>query len=89
MALNVGNLREVRALLYSVRSKWYDIGIELEIEIGTLESIKHQFKRPEDCLREVLIVWLKTVDPLPAWQTLADALRADAIGEADLAEQGT
>jgi len=28
-----------------------------------------------DCLREILLVWLKQIDPCPTWQSLANAVR--------------
>ena len=49
--------------LNSVRAKWYDIGMQLGVSIGSLDGIKKQYNDPSDCLREFLLVkqdWLHT-----------------------------
>jgi len=29
----------------------------------------------DDCLRDMLSMWLKQIDPYPTWQSLADAVQ--------------
>ncbi len=86
-ALGIINLKRVRTLLYTVRAKWYDIGVELEIHSGTLESIKRQYSDPKDCLNEMIKEWLKSINPRPTWKALADALKAEFVNEIALAEK--
>ena len=74
--------------LFDVNHKWYDIGLRLGVDYGTLESIKHQY--PQDMstsMREMLARWLKRIDPLATWETLATVLQSRIIGEATLAQQ--
>ena len=69
--------------LYPVAAKWENIGIFIGIKPNILESIKKDNSSQEDCLREMLKVWEKQVDPPPTWSTMADALHI--IGENELA----
>ena len=83
--LTINDLKGVREYIHDVSSKWYDIGIELDIHVGTLDNIKAQHPDPSHCLREMLIVWLKSVNPEPSWNKLLTALCAKAVGEQALA----
>ena len=80
-------LKEARRLLYSVRIKWYSIGVELEIRTGELDTIRATYSDPGECLTEMLKIWLKSINPLPTWKALKDALAAKPVDEEALAEQ--
>ena len=87
-SLGEDDLKNVRKELFGVSSKWYDIGLELTLRTGDLENIRYQ--NPGDaptCLREMLLRWLKQVDPPPTWEGLACALESPTVGEPRLAEQ--
>ena len=79
----------LKILLRELRVKaadWEDIGIELEIEDGTLKQIK--LDNPGDskcCLRELLRKWLNQADPLPSWASIIEAV--DGIGDESLARR--
>jgi len=79
------NLCTVWNEIHDARAKWYDIGIELKIDVPTLKNIKSTYTDNKDCFREVLKVWLKAVDPKPTWKALVDALKARVIDEQKLA----
>ena len=75
-------------MLYCVRAKWRNLSIELEVDVGTLDAIEKRFNgNPDDCLPEMLHCWLDQVNPPPSWNSLAEALESEPIGEGDLAEQ--
>lgn len=75
-------------MLYRVRVNWKNIGIELDIDLGTLNAIeKHRKGDPDECLLDMLNMWLKQVDPPPSWESLAEALESVSIGEDHLAQQ--
>ena len=64
---------------------WEDIGILLKIEEGELNKVKSDNAgRSGSCLREMLKIWVKKVDPEPSWSSMAEAL--DDLGEERLAE---
>ena len=85
--LTLDDLSEVRGALYEARAKWYDIGIELKLSIGTLNTIKEDFPQAAECLREACIRWLKRIDPRPSWEALTKALESPPVGEGHLAQQ--
>ena len=86
-SLGVDDLNDVRKELLDVSSKWYDIGLELRLRTGNLENIRYQNPDAPTCLREMLLHWLKQVDPPPTWEGLACALESPTVGEPRLAEQ--
>lgn len=76
-------LRIVRNELHDARVKWYDIGLELEIEEGDLRSLRKQYGDPSDALREMLSIWLKKTGG--SWEKIVEALKAKTVGEDTLA----
>ena len=88
MTLRMNDLSEVRNFLFNVRLKWYNLGLEVKVAIENLDEIEgRKLKDPGDCLREMLKIRLKNVNNPLTWKMLADALRAKAIDELELAEQ--
>ena len=74
--------------LHSVRLKWYNIGLELDIPYTELNCFRKMYSDPSDSLREVLICWLKTaVDPPPSWEAVVSALRSLIVNEMNVAAQ--
>ena len=68
-------------------AKWHNLGIMLEIDNGKLSKVKlDNAGNSNDCLREMLNIWLKKVDPKPSWSSMAEALDDDIVGEESLAE---
>ena len=88
MALAI-SLKNLRDFLYPIKLKWYDLGIELDVPEERLDEIKS--KNRDDygaCLRDMITVRLKFKgDPL-TWGHLEAALKARAINELELAEEG-
>ena len=82
----ITDLRTVRAAVWEARTKWMNIGIELNIIKTDLDAIKGAGD-PGDCLTEMLTLWLKQVDPLPTWSALIAALKQPPLGCQQLAEQ--
>lgn len=62
--------------LYDIRGKWYDIGVQIGVDVGTLESIKNEYGDGGDALRQVLTHWLKRE---PTWEPLFKALRSRPV----------
>ena len=84
MALTVNQLGVVRAELLEACTKWYDIGLALNVPVTTLDSIEGQFGNHSDKLRETLKVWLKTASE-PTWQDVVGVLKSRVVGEPKLA----
>ena len=84
--LGINDLREVQRGAWEARAKWYNIGLELGIDPGTLDVIEGNNKDINNCFRVMLTSWLKMVQPIPTWTALAEALRSPTVGYGDLAE---
>ena len=80
--LTVDNLRVLTKELHNVRAKWYNIGLQLGVSVGTLKAIEKQYLNdPIDCLREALTMLL--ISSTPTWTNIVDAL--NVVGEVNLA----
>ena len=78
-------LKDVYEDIVGISHKWYDLGLQLEVEEGTLKTIKSDNPgNSQDCLREMLSTWLK-IDPRPTWHALCAALRSRTVGAETLA----
>ena len=80
------NLKKVCDLLYDARSRWFDLGFQLDIKYTMLEVIKKDHSDVNSCFREMLSTWLKMIDPPPSWECLMTALEHDSVKCGDLAE---
>ena len=69
-----------------VSAQWYNLGLQLKLGTGTLDSINKQFHDPKDQLRETLKTWLTTCSNT-SWNDLTDALRSQSVGATQLAGQ--
>ena len=81
------NIKEVQRAVWDARTKWYNIGLELDIDPETLNTIKGNNDNIDDRFRSMLMTWLKMVDPKPTWEALAEALRSPTVGYEHLAER--
>ena len=80
--LTVDDLRVLTKELHNVRAKWYNIGVQLGVSVGTLKAIEKQYLNdPTDCLRETLTTLL--ISSTPTWTNIVDAL--SVVGEVRLA----
>ena len=69
-----------------VSDKWDDIGIELEVDDKLLVQIKKDYPgNSKQCLKEVLREWLRTSNPPPSWEAIAQVV-AD-VGDEELAAE--
>ena len=84
--LNVKDLCAVQEAAWDARAMWYNIGLKLGIDPGTLDVIEGNNKDIDKQFRAMLMTWLKMVDPRPTWEALADALQSPTVGYEHLAE---
>ncbi len=84
--LGLKKLLDVLTELLEVSADWYNIGLALNMSSGTLDAMEGPYKRPRDCLRDMLKEWLSTsLDP--SWEGLIAALRHPVVGKETLARQ--
>lgn len=68
-------LRTLLKELLEVAYKWENIGVLLGIEPNILQSVKSAVRdEPTNCLREMLIIWVKQICPPPSWSAIVDVL---------------
>lgn len=62
--------------IWSARHLWKRIGIVLGIDITTMEVIRMDNRRTDDCFMEMLTIWLRNSDLMPCWKSLTTALQS-------------
>ena len=67
-----------------VSAQWYQLGLQLKLKTGKLDSIQAQFSDPKRQLLEMLKTWL-TISDNTSWKTLTDALSTQSVGVGRLA----
>ena len=68
-------------------SKWYNIGLGLNLDVGTLENIKHSNNNQNlACLRECIRHYLQRTIA-PHWDNIVKALKQRSVGYYALAEE--
>ena len=78
--MGTGDLREVQDFFWEFRAEWKTIGVELGIDIATLDSIeKSNVRVVEDCLREMLTRWLRRATPKPTRSAMAAVLKSKPL----------
>jgi len=80
----LNDLGKVIEEVLDVSAQWYHLGLQLQVRVSTLDSIRIQFQSPRDQLLEMLKTWLTTSDNT-SWKTLTDALRSRSVGASQLA----
>ena len=78
-ALTLDNVKEMLDAAWVSRAKWRFIGIELGIDVSTLDAIDHVKKKAEDCLSELIVEWLRRSDPRPTRRAMAKALKSPSV----------
>ena len=79
---DVPKLNQAFAETLDIAADWKTIGILLEVPKQTLEIIKINEVRANDCLMEMLSTWLKMVHSRPSWNILVklvDPQKAEQI----------
>ena len=86
--LSIKDLKTVKKAVWGARTKWMDIGLELDLDVTDLTAIDATHRGDIGrCFIEMLTLWLKQVDPSPTWSAMVAALQEPIIGFGSLAEQ--
>jgi len=85
--LKLQDLSELMQAMYEARAKWYRIGVQLKLSVGTLDAIRSEFSDTTACLTEMCSHWLRRINPKPSWPALTKALESSPVGEGHLAQQ--
>ena len=81
------DLKAVHESLWEVRSKWRNLGIQLDIKVEDLEAIAaNNHQKVDECFADCIICWLRQSNPPPTWTSLINALKSPTVGFQDLAK---
>ena len=58
----------------NLAAEWQSIGALLNLPSVQLRAIRHDNPKAVNCMREMLDLWLKQVDPFPSWEQLVEAV---------------
>ena len=79
------NMLDIVNKIYTTRSKWYYIGLQLKIPVYILDGINSEPTSVH--LDKMVQYWLAQTNPRPTWRALANSLRKSTVGEGRLAEE--
>ena len=72
--------------VWKARDSWYNLGIQLGMEISQLDVINLDNRNDTDsCFREMITLWLRQENP--NWQDMISALKHESVSEKQLAER--
>ena len=76
--LGLDDLGVVLTEIYSVRNKWYNIGLQMQVPVTELQRIESEHKNDQiTCLRQMLIKWLESGHA--NWKSLCNALHSPIV----------
>ena len=79
---------DIRNAIQTVKDKWFNIGLELNIPFQILYAIRRKYNgNAAHCLSEMLKKWLISTSPPPTWSGLLQALSSEPVGERRLVEE--
>ena len=85
--MSPNDLRRVQDIIWEARTKWYNLGLGLDITPDSLDSIElANQQNPDRCFRAMLTKWLREHHQ-PTWSALAEALKSPSVGLTHLAEE--
>ena len=87
MALTTTLLMDVHNMLYNARTKWFDIGFVLKVDLETLRSIQGSCNEDSYCLREMLACRIQQSDHSLTLRELCKCLRNKIVGRTDVAKE--
>ncbi|XP_064385325.1 uncharacterized protein LOC135334177 isoform X4 [Halichondria panicea] len=76
---------DVKEVIKEIRSDWYSLAIELDIDYATRKSLEKDYRWVEPCFEAMLTHWVKRSSPPPSWCALIRALESPAIARGDIA----
>ena len=65
--------------------KWFQVGIQLNVDLTTLNAYETQSSDAMRCYTNVFAEWKRAGDLPYTWATIIEALESDAVSERDTA----
>ena len=79
------DLNDVVNAVWKIRAKFYNLGRNLDIDVGTLDVAKR--RDDGEALNDVIKTWLQRSTPRPTWKAIIRALRSESVKEGALADE--
>ncbi len=79
------DFRVVKKAVFRARRRWRPIGTELGISQDDLDNIEDEGDDNEECLANMLRVWLRSPSLRPTWEALVKALQDQTVGRENIA----
>jgi hypothetical protein len=83
--LGLSNLGELRVAVYSLTSKWHNLGIGFGISTSKLEEFRSKYRGdPDRCLTCILAEWIRNCNPKyapPTWKKLVIVVASRVGGD--------
>lgn len=87
MALTTDDFADVQSALWKAHSKWYNIGVRLQLSITDLDAIDHESRLDLDGkFRRMITSWLEC-GQRRTWRALGEALTYHTVNLPELAQQ--
>ncbi len=78
---------EVQVLLWPARSEWYNLGIALDVDKNTLESIEKTYRSNCDHCFNAMLKSCSEMNNSITWSGLYEALRKPTVARNDVAQK--
>ena len=72
--------------MFNANTKWYEIGLQLKVDLAILEAINEEEKENSKKLLRMLKHWLQT-GTNRSWEALDKALRNKTVARSDVADK--
>ena len=85
MTLAPSDAVNVLEQILEAQNQAYVLGLKLKLPLFVVEGICANYSTPRDRLLQVLIEFMKQVEPRPTWKVIIAALRSPAVNLPQLA----
>ena len=77
---------ELFILLRSIRHKWYDIGLSLQVHRNVLDDLKQSEGNDIFKLNKVINTWKETQPSPDTWETVITAIESPIVNDKEIAD---
>lgn len=80
-------MKDLMKYLHPIAPKWKMLGVNLEMDMGTIRAVENDRDSAEDCLLELLGRWEDAVNSeLHNWETIYKAVREPSLRASNVAD---
>ena len=79
--------KDILEELQEAMNRACELGLVLKLLPHEVDAIRKTYPAPRECLLQVILAFLRQVEPRPTWRVIVDALRSPAVNLTALAER--